>query len=676
MAKLAPSTVREIKELRRQIQHHNHRYYVLDDPEISDGEFDALFRRLQELESRHPDLIDPSSPTQRVGAPPLEKFETVRHAIPMLSLGNVTNRDEVREFEERITRMLDRPVEIEYVAEPKMDGVAIELVYQRGVLIVGSTRGDGVSGEDVIRNVKTIRSVPLVLESGGKVPLPPLLEVRGEVYFPLAGFRRLNRQREDAGESVFANPRNATAGSLKQLDSAITASRPLAFVCHGIGRLEGTRFSTHWETLQALASWGLKPVPGSRVCKSLDVAFALYDELEADRDELPYEIDGLVIKVNDLALQDELGQIARSPRWAVAYKFKPRQATTRVVNITANVGRTGTLTPVAHLEPVNVGGVTVKNASLHNMDEIERKDIRIGDTVLLERAGDVIPYVVKVITSGRGQGPGARKVRKFRMPTRCPICQADVVREDGEVAYRCIGPACPAKLKEGLKFFASRSAMDIEGLGDKLIEQLVETGLVCDVADLYRLREADLIGLERMAKKSASNLLRAIDGSRTITLPRFIVALGIRHVGDTTARALAQHLHALEAVRDASEETLQGIPDIGPEVAASIHRFFSQKSVRSLLQKLERQGVHVETVDAPSGPLVGKTIVLTGTLDRMTRAQAQQRIEALGGRLGSTVTKATDYLVCGADPGSKLEKARKLKVSTLDETDFLRLVGQ
>jgi DNA ligase (NAD+) len=346
------------------------------------------------------------------------------------------------------------------------------------------------------------------------------------------------------------------------------------------------------------------------------------------------------------------------------------------VNITANVGRTGTLTPVAHLEPVNVGGVTVKNASLHNMDEVERKDIRIGDTVLLERAGDVIPYVVKVIASGRGQGPGARKVRKFRMPTRCPICQADVVREDGEVAYRCIGPACPAKLKEGLKFFASRSAMDIEGLGDKLIEQLVETGLVCDVADLYRLREEDVISLERMAKKSASNLLRAIDRSRAITLPRFIVALGIRHVGDTTARALAQHLHTLEAVRDASEEALQKIPDIGPEVAASIHRFFSQKSVRSLLQKLERHGVHVETVEAPSGPLVGKTIVLTGTLDRMTRTQAQQRIEALGGRLGSSVTKTTDYLVCGADPGSKVEKARKLKVSTLDESGFLRLIGQ
>jgi len=676
MAKLAPSAAREIEELRRQIHHHNHRYYTLDDPEISDGEFDVLLRRLQDLESRHPDLIDPSSPSQRVGAPPREKFATVRHAIPMLSLGNVTTRDELREFEERLARMLDRPVEIEYVAEPKMDGVAIELVYERGVLTVGSTRGDGVSGEDVTRNVKTIRTVPLVLHTRGKVPPPRLLDVRGEVYFPLEGFRQLNRQREDAGEAAFANPRNATAGSLKQLDSTITASRPLAFVCHGIGRLESAGFSTHWEALQALTSWGLRSVPGSRVCKNLDAVFAVYDELEADRDDLPYEIDGLVIKVNDLALQDELGQIARSPRWAVAYKFKPRQATTRVQSITARVGRTGTLTPVAHLEPVNVGGVTVKNASLHNMDEIERKDIRIGDTVLLERAGDVIPYVVKVIASGRGRGPDARKVRKFRMPTRCPVCKADVVREEGEAAYRCIGPACPAKLKEGLKFFASRSAMDIEGLGDKLIEQLVEKALIGDVADIYRLREEDLIGLERMAKKSASNLLRAIDGSRTTTLPRFIVALGIRHVGDTTARALAHHLHTLEALRDASEEALQEIPDIGPEVAASIHRFFSQKSVHSLLQKLERNGVRVETVEAPSGPLVGRTIVLTGTLDTMTRTQAQQHIVALGGRLGSSVTKTTDYLVCGADPGSKVEKARKLKITTLDESGFLRLIGR
>jgi DNA ligase (NAD+) len=644
---------------------------VLDDPEISDGEFDALFRRLQDLEARHPELFDPTSPTQRIGAPPIDKFETVRRAIPMLSLSNVTNRDEVREFEDRLKRMLDRAVAIAYVAEPKVDGVAVELVYERGVLTVGSTRGDGLAGENVTQNVKTIRSAPLVLQAAGTLPVPRLLEARGEVYLPIEGFRRLNRQREEAGESVFANPRNAAAGSLKQLDSSITATRPLDLVCHGVGRVEGRAFATHWEILQALKGWGLKPVPESRVCKDLDAALAFYDEMEARRDELPYEIDGLVIKVNDLALQAELGQIARSPRWAVAYKFKPRQATTRLRDITAHVGRTGTLTPVAHLEPVAVGGVTVKNASLHNMDEIERKDIRIGDTVLLERAGDVIPYVVKVLTERR-----RGKERPFRMPARCPVCKSAVIREEGEVAYRCIGPTCPAKLKEGLKFFASRAAMDIEGLGDKLIDQLVGRKLVRDVADLYRLEERDLLDLERMAKKSADNLLRAIDRSKATTLPRFLVALGIRHVGDTTARALARRFHTLDALRDASEEALQEVPDIGPEVAASVHRFFSQQAVRSLVQKLERNGVRIAPVEAPRGPLLGRTFVLTGSLDSMTRAEAQRRIEALGGRVGSSVTKTTDYVVCGVDPGSKLEKARKLKVSTLDEPAFLKLIEQ
>jgi DNA ligase (NAD+) len=671
MARAASSAAHDVEELRRQIRHHNYRYYVLDDPEISDGEFDALFRRLQDLEARHPELFDPTSPTQRVGAPPIDKFETVRRSIPMLSLSNVTNRDEVREFEDRIKRMLDRPVSIAYVAEPKVDGVAVELVYEHGVLTVGSTRGDGLVGENVTQNVKTIRSAPLVLHAAGALPVPRLLEARGEVYLPIEGFRRLNRQREEAGEPVFANPRNAAAGSLKQLDSSITATRPLDLVCHGVGRVEGRTFATHWETLQALKAWGLKPVPNSRVCKNLDAALDFYDDTEARRDELPYEIDGLVIKVNDLALQAELGQIARSPRWAVAYKFKPRQATTRLLDITAHVGRTGTLTPVAHLEPVAVGGVMVKNASLHNMDEIERKDIRIGDTVLLERAGDVIPYVVKVLTERR-----RGKERRFRMPARCPVCKSAVVREEGEVAYRCIGPTCPAKLKEGLKFFASRAAMDIEGLGDKLIDQLVDRKVVGDVADLYRLREGDLLDLERMAKKSADNLLRAIDRSRTTTLPHFLVALGIRHVGDTTARALARRFHTLDALCEASEEALQEVPDIGPEVAASVHRFFSQAAVRNLIQKLERNGVRIAPVEAPTGPLLGKTFVLTGSLDSMTRAEAQRRIEALGGRVGSSVTKTTDYVVCGADPGSKLEKAKKLKVGTLDEPAFLKLIQQ
>jgi DNA ligase (NAD+) len=670
MVKRSLDVAREVDELRRQLHEHNYRYYVLDDPLIADAEYDALFQRLVELEAAHPELVTPSSPTQRIGAPPLAKFETVRHSVPMLSLTNAGDRDQVREFEERITRMLGRPDPIEYVAEPKMDGVAVELVYEKGVLTVGSTRGDGVHGENVTQNIKTIRSAPLVLQHDGPVAVPKLLEVRGEAFLPIAAFRRLNREREDAGEPPFANPRNATAGSLKQLDPRVTASRPLDLVCHGAGRIEGRRFTTHWELLQALRGWGLKPVPESRLCPDLDAVFAFFDDIEARRDRLPYEVDGLVIKVNSLAIQAELGEISRSPRWAVAFKFKPRQATTRVRSITAHVGRTGTLTPVAELDPVQVGGVTVKSASLHNMDEIERKDIRIGDTVLLERAGDVIPYVVKVITEKR-----TGRERRFRMPATCPVCGADVVREDEEVAYRCIGPACPAKLKEGLMFFASRGAMDIEGLGEKLVDQLVDQGLVRDVADLYALGEAELVGLERMGKKSAQNLLAAIARSTHTTLPRLLVALGIRHVGETTARTLAAHFGTLERLMAASEEELQEVHDIGPEVAASIRRYFQQPAARHLVKKLEDAGVRIAETATPKGHLRGKTFVLTGGLDSMSRGEAQRRIEALGGRIGSGVSKATDYVVVGHEPGTKLDKARKLKVPTLDERAFLDLLG-
>ena len=670
MAKRSAEVAREVEELRRQLHHHNYRYYLLDDPVVSDAEYDTLFRRLLELEAAHPELADPTSPTSRIGAPPAAKFETVRHSVPMLSLTNATDRAQVQDFEERIRRMLGRSAPIEYVAEPKMDGVAVELVYEKGELRVGSTRGDGVHGENVTQNIKTIRSLPLVLRHDRRVAVPKLLEVRGEAYLPIVAFRRLNRDREAAGEPAFANPRNATAGSLKQLDASITASRPLDLVCHGIGRIEGRRFATHWELLGAFKAWGLKPVPESRLCPDLDAVFAFYDEIERRRDELPYEVDGLVIKVNGFALQAELGEISRSPRWAVAFKFKPRQATTRVRNIAAHVGRMGTLTPVADLDPVPVGGVTVKSASLHNMDEIERKDIRIGDTVLLERAGDVIPYVVKVITDKR-----TGRERRFKMPSVCPVCGADVVREGEEVAYRCIGPSCPAKLKEGLKFFASRGAMDIEGLGEKLVDQLVDRGIVKDVADLYGIDEGTLVDLERMGEKSARNVLAAIERSKTTTLPRLLVALGIRHVGETTARALAAHFGTLERLMDASEETLQEVPDVGPEVAASIQRYFKQSAARRLVQKLERAGLRVPSAAAPRGPLSGKTFVLTGGLDSMSRTEAQRRIEALGGRLGSSPSKTTDYVVVGQDPGAKLEKARKLKLKTLDERAFLELLG-
>jgi DNA ligase (NAD+) len=659
---------KEIARLREEVERHNHRYYVLDDPLVSDAEYDKLFRRLQALEEAHPELRTPDSPTQRVGAAPLERFGTVRHRHQMLSLQNVTTREEMAAFDERVRRFLGRE-HIEYVGEPKIDGVAVELVYEDGALVVGSTRGDGVVGEDVTANIRTIRNVPLRLRSG-KGDVPPLLEVRGEVYLPIDAFRKLNREREEAGLPVFANPRNAAAGSLKQLDPRITASRALAFVCHGTGETRGLAAATHWDTLQALAALGIRPVPMSRTLATLDDVVAFFAELEGERDGLGYEIDGLVVKVNDLGLQRRLGEISRSPRWAVAFKFKPRQATTRIANIFPSVGRTGVLTPVAELEPVPVGGVTVRNASLHNMDEIERKDVRIGDTILLERAGDVIPYVVKVITERR-----TGDERPFQMPSKCPVCDADVVRAEGEVAYRCIGLACPAQLRQGIRFFGARGAMDVEGLGEKLVEQLVDTGLVRDLADLYHLKEADLVALERMGKKSAQNLLAQLERSKSATLPQLLVALGIRQVGEATARALAEQFGTLERLMDASEEELQEVRDIGPEVAQSIGRFFAERQNRRVIARLLAAGVKPVPVTRAKGPLSGKKLVLTGGLGSMTRPEAQRRIEALGGRVVGSVSKETDWVVVGADAGSKLARAKKLGVPTLDEDAFLRLIG-
>ena len=659
----------EAAHLRRELERHNHRYYVLDDPEISDAEYDALFRRLQALEEAHPELRTPDSPTQRVGAAPATEFATVRHRQPMLSLQNVTTPEEMAAFDERVRKFLGRE-RIEYVGEPKIDGVAVELVYEKGVLTVGSTRGDGTVGENVTPNIRTIRSVPLRLRSEARKP-PELLEVRGEVYLPLKAFQKLNREREEAGQPVFANPRNAAAGSLKQLDPAVTAARPLDVVCHGVGEIRGARFATHWETLQALADAGLKPVPMSRVCETLDEVFALFAELEEKRDRLDYEIDGLVVKVNDLGLQKRLGEISRSPRWAMAYKFKPRQAVTRVKAIVPSVGRTGVLTPIAELEPVGVGGVTIRNASLHNMDEVERKDVRVGDTVLIERAGDVIPYVVKVLTEKR-----TGKEKKFRMPRKCPVCGAEVVRAEGEVAYRCIGLSCPAQLKQAVRFFGARGAMDIEGLGEKLVDQLVERGLVRDLADLYRLDEDTLADLERMGKKSAANLRAQIERSKQTTLAHFLVALGIRQVGEATAKALAEHFGRLDRLMDASEAELQEVRDVGPEVAASIRRFFAEKQNRKVIQRLLDLGVKPAPVTRAKGALAGRKFVLTGGLAAMTRPEAQRRIEALGGKVVSSVSKETDYVVVGADPGSKLAKAKKLGVTILEEDAFLRLLEQ
>ncbi len=681
----------EVERLRTELALHNHRYYVLDEPLISDAEYDQLFRRLVDLETEYPELHDPASPTQKVGAPPLAAFTQVRHTVPMLSLANVVSRAEMQEFHQRVQRTLETTQDVEYVAEPKIDGVAVELVYENGKLTVGSTRGDGVTGEDVTANLKTVRSIPLTLRPHPAHPIPRRLEVRGEVFLPKEDFRSLNHTRARAGESLFANPRNATAGSLKQLDSAITFQRPLNFFCYGLGRLEGqvptshqefvymlqgcsilaqpcpAPIRSHQEFVQALRVWRLKPVLLGRLCPTVEDVFAACDELEAERDNLDYDIDGVVIKVNSFALQAQLGQISRSPRWATAYKFPAIQATTTVLNIVPQVGRTGTLTPVAELDPVHIGGVTVKSASLHNMDEIKRKDIRIGDTVIVERAGDVIPYVVKTIPEKR-----TGRERSFVMPATCPVCGAQVAREEGEAAYRCTGPFCPAQLKESLKFFAARGSMDIDGLGEKIIDQLVDKKLAQDPGDLYLLTAEQLAALDRLGEKSAHNLVAALERSKTTTLPRLIAALGIRHLGEATARQLAEYFGDLDRIMQAEEEALQDVPDIGPEVARSVAAFFGQERNRAVVKKLLDTGVRFPRLEAkPAGRLHGQTFVLTGSLASLTRPQAKQRLEALGAKVTSSVSKKTDYVVAGIDPGSKRDKAEKLGVPILSEEELL-----
>jgi DNA ligase (NAD+) len=674
------------EELRNLIAYHNRRYYQLDDPEISDAAYDLLFTELRQLEERYPELVTPDSPTRRVGAPPLEKFHPFSHPSPMLSLSNAFTEEEIRDFDERIKRFLGRSLgtfpgrflggseSIAYVIEPKLDGVAVNLLYEHGVLITGATRGDGATGEDVTLNIRTVAAIPLSLRGNGAMPIPERLEVRGEVVIATAAFRVLNERRLEAGEQLFANPRNAAAGSLRQLDSRITARRPLDFFAYAIGMAAETVMKTHWEVLAALKCWGFKVHPFARMADQIEECVKGYRELYAAREDLSYEIDGMVIKVNDLSLQDELGAVSRSPRWALACKFPAYQETTVVERIDVQVGRTGALTPVAIMTPVQIGGVTVSRASLHNQDEIDRKDIRIGDTVVVQRAGDVIPEVVKVVTSLR---KGTEL--PFTIPATCPVCGSAVVRLDGEAAHRCIGIACPAQIKEHIVHFASRGGMDIEGLGEKMVYQLVDAGLIKDPVDLYFLTAEQLLALERTGEKSAGNLLRAIDGAKSPPLEKLIFALGIRHVGESMAKLLARRYAVLEDLMAATVDELTTIRDVGPEAAKSIVRFFQEPSNLQVLAKLITAGVapinrQFSAATESPGALTGKTFVLTGTLERMTRQEAKVRIESLGGKTTESVTKKTHYVVAGLSPGSKLDKAKTLGISILDEEAFFKLM--
>jgi DNA ligase (NAD+) len=663
----------EAERLREQIRHHNYRYYVLDAPEVSDAEYDALMRRLEALEREHPEIATPDSPTQRVGAAPADKFGVVQHRRPMLSLSNALNAGEMVEFDKRIKRLLRNDADIEYVAEIKLDGLAVELVYERGVFKVGSTRGDGFNGEDVTQNLRTIRSIPLKLHGGPGHPVPELLEVRGEVILPRKAFQKLNEERAAAGEPVFANPRNAAAGSLRQLDPKITAKRPLDIFCHSPGVITGGRaFQTQWDFLEGIKALGLKINPESRLCRSVDEVLEYWNAITEKRDHLPYEADGVVAKVNSFALQEQLGEVSRSPRWAIAYKFKAQQAETKVEKIEVYVGRIGSLTPVAHLEPVQLAGVTIANASLHNMDEIVRKDVREGDTVLLERAGDVIPYIVRVTKPGHPRKP------LFKMPSHCPVCGSEIVHEEGEVAYICVNVNCPARMRESIRHFASKNCLDIDGLGDKLVAQLVEKGMVRELGDIYTLRAEDLARLERMGKKSAANLIANIDRSRHTTLDRLINGLGIRHVGEHTARLLAQNFDDIRKLEKASEEDLRAIRDIGPEVARSICEYFAEPRNTQALERLLRNAkFQFQPIAQPSGrgPLRDKTVVLTGSLKRWTRSEAEQKVLAAGGRVSSSVSRKTDFVVAGEDAGSKLRKAQEFGVKVIDEEELARMLA-
>ncbi len=671
---------KRVQELHRLLHHHAHRYYVLDEPEIPDAEYDRLFRELQDLEATHPELLTPDSPTQRVGGKPLDHFASVRHAVPMLSIRTETDTEAsgAEAFDARVRRELgltEADLPVEYVAEPKFDGLAINLRYEQGVLVQAATRGDGEVGEDVTQNIRTIGQIPLRLPGG----VPPILEVRGEVYLRRDDFNALNERQREKGEKTFVNPRNAAAGAVRQLDPAIAAQRPLSFFAYGLGEVSATtEFKTHFAWLQALKSWGFPVCEHVVIAQGAPDLIAFHRRMGALRDSLPYDIDGVVYKVNRLDLQLQLGFVTREPRWAVAHKYPAQEMLTTVQAIEIQVGRTGKLTPVAKLAPVFVGGVTVTNATLHNEDEARRKDVRVGDTVIVRRAGDVIPEVVAVLPEKRQAG-----AEMFTMPHTCPVCGSAAVREEGEADYRCTGGLfCSAQRKQAILHFSHRRAVEIEGLGDKLVDQLVDSGMVNTLPDLYRLGLTALASLERMADKSAQNIMDALEKSKQTTLPRFLFGLGIRHVGEATAKALARHFGKLDAIMDASEEQLLKVADVGPVVAQSIRTFFEQPHNREVVEQLRKpvpDGCGVtweegEPVVIEALPLAGKTFVLTGTLPTLSREDAKAMLEAAGAKVAGSVSKKTDYVVAGEEAGSKLEKAMALGVAVLDEAGLFRLM--
>ena len=671
MTKASPDVISRAGELRDIITEHNYQYYVLDDPRVPDAEYDRLFRELQGLEAQYPDIVTPDTPTRRVGASVETTFEEVVHRIPMLSLDNAFSDEELRDFDRRVRDRLKTEEDIEYVCEPKLDGLAVSLHYESGVLTRAATRGDGYTGEDITANIRTIPSVPLRLRGDN---IPELVEVRGEVYMPREGFETLNKRLADKGEKTFVNPRNAAAGSLRQKKPTVTARRPLELCAYSVALEDESRLpATHWEGLQQVGAWGFRINPEMRRATGAEDCLQAYNELMDKRASLPYEIDGIVFKVNSLALQRQLGFVSRAPRWAIAQKFPAQEELTVIEDVEFQVGRTGAITPVARLKPVFVGGVTVSNATLHNMDEIRRLDARIGDTVFVRRAGDVIPQVVKVVAERRPDN-----TREVQLPDACPVCQSDIVQIEGEVVARCSGGLfCPAQRKEAIRHYASRKALDIEGLGDKWIDILVDRELVTTVADLYLLKKADLTGLERMGDKSAGNLIDAIDRSRHPVLWKFLYALGIREVGEATAKALASHFGTLEAIGEADEDALQSVSDVGPIVAGHIRSFFDQTHNQETIQALKDAGVQWQTeeITASEKPLKGETWVLTGSLSDMTRDDAKAKLESLGAKVAGSVSGKTSCVVAGEAAGSKLTKAENLGVPVMDESAFVEFLG-